>query len=307
MYFIDKSRPGSGAGYLANVVSIAMEGKPVTPQRMSSNDEEFAKSISASLFQQRPMMFIDNVIGTIDSPTLAAAITTGEWTDRLLGKSEMVTVPVDGVWVIGGNNVNFTHELIRRLVPIRLDAGVPNPEDRPSETFKHRMPRDYVNMRPDLVFACHILIQNWIDQGRPRGKAVLSSFEDWSEVMGGILAAAGVEGFLQNLTAFKANMDEEDDTARLAVQMMFETFGAKTFSLDEFVELITDKNSDELKLDIGTKAKSENGRRRAIQEFVKNKILGSPFEVSLAYGQTQKLQLEAERKPTGYEYTLRRL
>lgn len=77
-------------------------------------------------------MFIDNVVGTIDSPTLAAAITTGEWTDRLLGKSEMVSVPVEGLWLIAGNNVSFTHELMRRLVPIRLDPAVERPEDHAS-------------------------------------------------------------------------------------------------------------------------------------------------------------------------------
>ena len=167
------------------------------------------------------------------------------------------------------------------------------------------MPRDYINMRPDLVFACHILIQNWIDRGRPRGEAVLSSFEDWSEVMGGILKAAGVEGFLQNLKSFKVNMDEEDDTARLAVQIMYQAFALRTFTLDEFVKLITHEHSDELRLDIGTKAKSESGQRRAIQDFVKNKILGSPFVVPLSYGQTVKVQLEADRKPAGYEFKLR--
>jgi hypothetical protein len=100
-------------------------------------------------------------------------------------------------------------------------------------------------------------------------------------------------------------MDEEDDTARLAVQMMSEKFAARTFTLDEFVELITNEHNDELRLDIGTKARTDHGRRRAIQEFVNKKILGSPFEVTLSYGQTEKLQLEAERKPTGYEYKLR--
>jgi hypothetical protein len=119
--------PRAGAGYLANVPSITLEGTPATPQRMSKNEEEFAKSISASLFANRSMIFIDNVVGTIDSPTLAAAVTTGQWMDRLLGKSKMISVSVDGLWLIGENNVDFTRELVRLLVPIRLDAGVAKP------------------------------------------------------------------------------------------------------------------------------------------------------------------------------------
>ena len=41
--------------------------------------------------------------------------------------------------------------------------------------------------------------QAWIAQGRPSGARIHGSFEDWSKVMGGVLAVAGIDGFLGNL------------------------------------------------------------------------------------------------------------
>lgn len=304
MYFMDKSQPGAGAGYLANVPSITLEGKPATPQRMSSNDEEFAKAISASLFANQNIIFIDNVVRTIDSPTLAAAITTGQWTDRFLGKSEMVSVDVNGLWLIGGNNVRFTRELARRLVPIRLDAGMARPEDRPAGTFKHRMPRDYLKMRQDLVFACHILIQHWIDQGRPSGSAHLASFEDWSEVMSGILEAAGIEGFLGTLSSFSETNDESDDTASDLVKKMYKEFQHQEFKLGEFMSKATN-GGGQFECNIGDRAKDSTGRQRAVQKFISQNCLGSPFDITSVYDTPITVQLSAGKTASGYVYSVK--
>ena len=52
------------------------------------------------------------------------------------------------------------------------------------------------------------LVQAWVAAGRPRGQR-LGSFEQWAEVIGGILQVVGVEGFLDNLEEYYAAADQE--------------------------------------------------------------------------------------------------
>ena len=66
--------------------------------------------------------------------------------------------------------------------------------------FKHRLEEWVPEYRAELVAAVLTIIRFWIDQGRPKwcGKP-LASFESWSRVIGGVLDAIGVGGFLGNL------------------------------------------------------------------------------------------------------------
>jgi hypothetical protein len=61
-----------------------------------------------------------------------------------------------------------------------------------------------------LIWAALTLVQHWLAEGAPRftGRR-LGSYERWAEVVGGILATAGIQGFLGNLEVFTARADEE--------------------------------------------------------------------------------------------------
>jgi len=62
----------------------------------------------------------------------------------------------------------------------------------------------------ELIWAVLVLIQHWIAEGRPLfTERTLGTFEAWAETVGGILAAAGISGFLENVTTFTAGADEE--------------------------------------------------------------------------------------------------
>ncbi|MHB1843249.1 MAG: hypothetical protein ACYCWW_00260 [Deltaproteobacteria bacterium] len=68
--------------------------------------------------------------------------------------------------------------------------------------FRHEDLREWtLAHRGQLIGAGQVLVQNWLDLGRPLGEARLQGFERWSNVIGGILAAAGIEGFLQTSDA----------------------------------------------------------------------------------------------------------
>jgi putative DNA primase/helicase len=86
------------------------------------DDEEWRKRITAILIRAPGFILVDNVRRRVDSSALAAVLTAGHWTDRLLGQSKTVTLPVRAVWLATGNNVGLSNEMARRSVWIRLDA-----------------------------------------------------------------------------------------------------------------------------------------------------------------------------------------
>jgi hypothetical protein len=93
-----------------------------------------------------------------------------------------------------GNNPEFSNEMARRLVRIRLDPHTDRPWQR--SDFRHPDLMSWVRAnRARLVAACLTLCQAWIAAGRPRGGRSIGSFENWAHVLGGVLEVAGIPGF----------------------------------------------------------------------------------------------------------------
>jgi hypothetical protein len=237
-YHIDKSAPGTGAGYLANVAYMVIEGTTAEAQPMSNNDEELRKTITASLIGGAHMIFLDNINHKVASGHLAAALTAGVWKDRILGESHIVAVPNSATWVLAGNNLQFSNELMRRNVPIRIDANVANPTlDRPMSAFKHDLSPWLKDNRANLLWACHVLGLNWIQKGRPQNvNKHVHSFDAWSRVMGGIFEAAGIEGFLDNVHDYLRTRDEDRSALDEMMVYLWNTFKETPASAKEIYD-----------------------------------------------------------------------
>ena len=163
------------------------------------------KKITALLLGSPAMVLLDNVNHTLDSSSLAATLTKDTWSDRVLGKSAIVSLPNRAVWVATADNPSLSRELARRSVRVRLDARVERPWLRGG--FRHADLLGWtLAERPRLVAAALTLARGWLADGAPAGEANIGSFGAWSAVVGGILASAGVRGFLDD-------RDEPVDTA----------------------------------------------------------------------------------------------
>jgi hypothetical protein len=165
--------------------------------------------MTADLMRARPIFLLDNAKDrrALQSPSLASVLTTVTWTDRVLGGSKMVSVPNHGLWLMTGNNPRLDTELVRRCIRIRI---VPK-SDRPwlRKDFKHPELIDWVKAnRSALVHAVLTLVLGWIAAGKPIGKQRLGSFEEWSEIVGGILGVAEIDGFLANLDQLYEQADQ---------------------------------------------------------------------------------------------------
>ena len=197
LHVIDATTPGSGKGLLADCCSVVATGREAGKGPEPRDTEETRKFITSVLVAGASMVVLDNISGRVESAPLARVLTADIWEDRL---------------VATGNQVSLSDELARRTLWIRLEPDVERPELRTG--FRHPDLLRWVReQRGQLVAACLTLARAWVVKGRPRGSEVLGtilgSYDSWLDVVGGVLAVAGIEGLLANRESITDQADDE--------------------------------------------------------------------------------------------------
>ena len=151
-------------------------------------------------------------------PFMAQLLTAGVWQDRILSKSEIATIPFTKQIVFCGNRLTFTKEMIRRNVPVGLNTYLSNPaSDRDSGSYRHYPLIDWVlaqqaNLAGGIL---HPRISRHptggVLTGGVRPVRTLASFDGWSQIIGGTLAACGMTSFLGNLESYRADVGSEEE------------------------------------------------------------------------------------------------
>ena len=206
---VDKPAPGTGASLLADAVALVATGRRAAMTGAPRDEEEWRKLITSTLLRGASVVVFDNVDRPLASGSLSRAITAGDWADRVLGRSETVTLPQRAVWIATGNNLRLRGDLARRSYWIRMNAQVAEPWRRTE--FRHPDLLSWIAAhRGEILAALLTLARAWFAAGRPRGDAPhLSGFEAWARALGGVLHVAGIPGFLANLDGLYALVDDE--------------------------------------------------------------------------------------------------
>ncbi len=211
LHLVDSPTPGTGKSLLVDTCVIPFTSQGVATTTGARDKDEWRKKITSLLIAARSHVLIDNLAGKLDSPALAAAITSRTWEDRVLGTQALVHLPQRMVWIATGNNVTLSSELARRSIWIRLDAK----SERPWETtgFRHQNLASWARQNMAILQRSVLtVVQAWLDAGQPdfQGKS-LGGFESWSNVIGGLLDVAGIPGFLGNTVEISNCLDEESE------------------------------------------------------------------------------------------------
>jgi hypothetical protein len=90
---------------------IAALSDTPSPMTKATTDEEWGKTITSNLLAAPAVIYIDNLNRMLASGKLAAALTAREFSDRVLGKSEQIALPVRCVWVAAANNPTLSTEI----------------------------------------------------------------------------------------------------------------------------------------------------------------------------------------------------
>jgi hypothetical protein len=170
----------------------------------------------------------------LNSATLAALLTTAKWGDRRLGATENVDRANDRVWTITGNNVNIGGDLARRTVTIVIDPGIPHPERRTGFTIAdlEGHVRDH---RGQILHALLVLVRAWVAAGRPTGgRAGSDGYARWIEMVGGILANAGMPGVFDHRDT-QLDIGGDDDEWGELLAAIEGVFGADAWTVKELL------------------------------------------------------------------------
>lgn len=220
LYMITAPKHGSGKTLLVDSLASIANGKLPASMPEGGSDDEWRKRITALLMESPNCVKIDNVNRNLDSGALASLLTTGKWSDRLLGRNETVTLYNRSIWTATGNNPFMSGEIARRVVWIRLVPKAEQPWKRTG--FRHPELIPWVKKeRNSLLTAMLTLIQNWVARGRPLSNITLGSFESWAKVIGGILETAEIEGFLENQDQLHDQASDEDIAWKTFVSVWF--------------------------------------------------------------------------------------
>lgn len=161
----------------------------------SRNEDELKKKITALLIGGPMFACFDNVKGRVQNSAVEACLTTGLYLDRLLGKSEMVRIPSQAIWIITGNNLEFGTEMIKRAVKGELNVHMENPELRTG--FKHVDLKLWVEAnRGKLLGSVYAILGRWVSLGMPKAEkmAPMGGFEAYRTAMGGVMEMLEIDG-----------------------------------------------------------------------------------------------------------------
>ncbi len=237
MCLIDAPQKGTGKGLLADVITIIATGEATPISTEPTDDQELRKLITSKLDASSQFIVFDNINRKLDSGLLAAALTSYSWGDRLLGTNQITSLLQRMTWIATGNNIQLGGDIPRRCFWIRIDAKVSEPWLRDVKQFKYPHLRIWVKEnRRSLIEASLTIIKAWFSAKQPASNCPkLGSFEEWCEVIGGILDFLGTSGFLSNTESLYAVMDAETPDWEPFLLAMNDHFSNSSASVKEVI------------------------------------------------------------------------
>lgn len=275
---------GVGKNLLADLLSILATGEVAQPLPYSRDDEENRKVITAAFRSGKSLLVFDEA-HHIEGAALQRAITSGTYTDRILGVSTNAEWPNRITWMSLGNNVSVAGDMARRFYMIRLAPKVEKPEDRSADDFRHPDIKEWTKQhRAELVSAALTLVRAWFVAGQPQNAAgrKMGSFEQWGGMVGGILDTAGVDGFLGNLLEWRSESDYERAFWLDHYRWLVRAFGEGDFTTAEVVKAMKS----------GKPAPVEHPPGKGLED---HDGAGYPRALGLAYGRQKGKTLDGLR------------
>lgn len=241
----DATTQGTGKTLLTEVVSLIVSGREGAMFSAPREADEWRKQLTSVLREGTSTVIIDNVVYRLDSAELCKALTETIHGDRILGQSQIVSLPVRCTWIATGNNIQLGGDMLRRCYWVRIDAKCPRPYER--SEFRHKRLKQYVLAhRGELLAGLLALARSWFVAGCPPPDVTpLGSFEDWTTIVGGILQHAGVRGFLANSAELCKQADTESVQWEAFLKGLADQFYGEPFTVAQAWESMNDKTYNE--------------------------------------------------------------
>ncbi|WPL15575.1 hypothetical protein Thiowin_00476 [Thiorhodovibrio winogradskyi] len=237
LFCVSATTPGTGKGLLIEAANLLVRGRDAALMpaiQGTSAEEETRKRITALLLQGVSSINLDNWTRPIGGEAMNALLTTGEWSDRILGRSETVSLPARLALAATGNNLSVRGDMTRRSLLIQLDAGVERPELR---TFKEPNLVGTVTQRcGELLTALFTILKGYQQAGRPRiGERLLGRFEPWSMAVAAPIRWLGYPDPTDSQARLR-EADPEADKLELLLSTWFDLNGGQWITAAELIQ-----------------------------------------------------------------------
>lgn len=241
LYFFDGNTSGVGKSLLIDTVGYLTSGRQVAKMAYPPSDEEMDKRLTTVIRQGTAVQLFDNVPNhkVFGFPSLDAAVTSGVWESRVLGKTETTgAMDVKTLFAATGNNLKLGNEAdaTRRLAYCRIAFEGDDPSRRTG--FLHEnLPQWILDNRARLVKAVLTILKAYWAAGRPKQQMeAWGSFETWSEHVRAPLVWAGESDPIETHSAMIDQADESRFDYELIVHGFHEIAGDEPMSVEELIE-----------------------------------------------------------------------
>lgn len=236
MFAVRASAPGVGKGKLVRSMSLIATGREPATCRYCDDDDEMAKQITTIVMQGSRSVLLDEVKGMVESTSLQTLATTPTWMGRILGLSKMVNLRVSSTFFLCGNNIGFSGDMPRRVIPVDLESNVEFPEDR--QGFKYPDLEDHVRKhRTELLAAALTIVRAFCLAGSPKHQLPRpGSFEAWDDQVRALVLWLGQPDPDLVRRHLREESDTDSDASKEFFAQLLKTFSDLTFTPKEIAQ-----------------------------------------------------------------------
>ncbi len=248
IFFYLGNRERVGKDYCAGITGIVYDGQSIdenpisSGDRNSNNNEELRKKITSALISGRKRLHFANNKGYINNAILEQVSTSKIYSDRLLGRNEIVNLPNEIDFSLSGNvGVTYTPDFANRCRFVNLFLEI---EDANSRKFNNPLLHEWIKENRGLILsAMFSLIKNWIDKGMKKGSVPFASFPNWASICGGIMESADYPNpcMIDKNNISLAGDNETSDMKEL-FEICFEHYPNKGIKRQDIINLIQEEN-----------------------------------------------------------------
>jgi hypothetical protein len=247
-FFATAGQRGGGKTTLINMITLATLGRRAAAAAWSENSEERKKTLFSYLRQSVACVVWDNIPrgAAISCAHIEAALTASDISDRVLGISQVETVPSTTVQIFTGNSIMPRGDMASRSLMLALNVNRPDPENR---AFAHADPLAWTHAnRPKVVRALYTLLRAGA-LNRPKQQQAKTRFKTWWNLVGWPVeyAASLIDTTVNCTELMRAGEgeDEEASAVSTALTIMLEIWGERTFtSMDVVKAMIVEMHTE---------------------------------------------------------------
>jgi len=172
--------PAAGKTLIADCIAILGTGSPAPAMSYSDNDDEAKKTALAVLMEGDVVVLIDNIERPLQGDWLCSILTSEQFSQRVLGRTEMAKVLTTTLFLATGNQLVITGDLRTRALLCRLDPQCERPEER---EFMVDLREQFLRLRPRLVTAGLTVMRAFLASRESVPVKPWGRFESWSDMV----------------------------------------------------------------------------------------------------------------------------